>query len=549
MGGWWKADNSSYCGGPRYYMDCNATCQCDTGCGDGWGFCEPGCDGTNCGCGPDGCDSYRHRLLPVPLRPVQPGRRLHRPDRLPGGGLRPALGGRSHLHHRQRRGRRHRRAERGVLDAGPPSPPPPRAPPRSPTARSVGMAPSADGAGYARGDRRSASCSPTGTSPNDGDESAAVAGPSRSWAWPATPGGGYYLVASDGGIFSFGGAPFFGSMGGQPLNQPMVGMAATAIGQRLLDGGRRRRHLLLRRRPVLRLDGRASRSTSPSWAWPPPPPASGYWWWPPTAASSPSATPSSTAPWAGQPLNQPIVGMAATPTGPRLLVRGLRRRHLLLRRRPVLRLDGRPARSTSPSWAWPRTPTDPGLLAGGRRTAASSPSTPPSSDRRPDGGRADRTDHRPKGSRDRLHRRPASVVAVAAAVRSTWSPCGLSMLSTITPFGERAKGHSYRATAAWFVRRRHRRGGHARARSWPCWPWPSGPCTSRRGRARVGRPGRRAAWPRRRTPASPGSGCPSTAGRSTSGGSTSTGPGSTAPASAGRSGPAWPPTSPPPPST
>ena len=26
MGGWWVADNSSYCGGPRYYMDCNATC-------------------------------------------------------------------------------------------------------------------------------------------------------------------------------------------------------------------------------------------------------------------------------------------------------------------------------------------------------------------------------------------------------------------------------------------------------------------------------------------------------------------------------------------
>ena len=52
-----------------------------------------------------------HRLLPVPLRPVQPGCRLHRPHRLPGGGLRPSLGGRSHLHHRHRRGRRHRRAE------------------------------------------------------------------------------------------------------------------------------------------------------------------------------------------------------------------------------------------------------------------------------------------------------------------------------------------------------------------------------------------------------------------------------------------------------
>ncbi len=45
----------------------------------------------------------------------------------------------------------------------------------------------------------------------------------------------------------------------------------------------------------------------------------------------------------------------------------------------------------------------------------------------------------------------AAAVAVAAAVRSTWSPCGLSMLSTITPFGERGKGHSYPATASWFV--------------------------------------------------------------------------------------------------
>jgi MFS family permease len=45
----------------------------------------------------------------------------------------------------------------------------------------------------------------------------------------------------------------------------------------------------------------------------------------------------------------------------------------------------------------------------------------------------------------------AVLVGVAAAVRSTWSPCGLSMLSTITPFGERAKGHRYAATATWFV--------------------------------------------------------------------------------------------------
>ena len=40
---------------------------------------------------------------------------------------------------------------------------------------------------------------------------------------PAT--GGYWLVASDGGIFSFD-APFLGSTGGIRLNQPIVGMAA-----------------------------------------------------------------------------------------------------------------------------------------------------------------------------------------------------------------------------------------------------------------------------------------------------------------------------------
>lgn len=45
----------------------------------------------------------------------------------------------------------------------------------------------------------------------------------------------------------------------------------------------------------------------------------------------------------------------------------------------------------------------------------------------------------------------ALACAVVAAARSTWSPCGLSMLSTITPFGERARGHRYPATAAWFV--------------------------------------------------------------------------------------------------
>jgi hypothetical protein len=43
--------------------------------------------------------------------------------------------------------------------------------------------------------------------------------------------GGYWLVAADGGIFSFGDAQFYGSTGGIHLNKPIVGMAATPDGK------------------------------------------------------------------------------------------------------------------------------------------------------------------------------------------------------------------------------------------------------------------------------------------------------------------------------
>ena len=146
-------------------------------------------------------------------------------------------------------------------------------------------------------------------------------------------GQGYWEVASDGGIFAFGDAGFYGSMGGTPLNQPVVGMAATPDGkgywevasdggifafgdagfdgsmggstaqpagrgdgrhpgrQGLLGGGLRRRNLRLRRRRVRRLDGGHTRSTGRWWGWRPPPTARATGRWPPTAASSPSATP------------------------------------------------------------------------------------------------------------------------------------------------------------------------------------------------------------------------------------------------------------------
>ncbi len=39
--------------------------------------------------------------------------------------------------------------------------------------------------------------------------------------------GGYYEVAADGGVFTFGGARFFGSMAGRHLNSPIVGIIPT----------------------------------------------------------------------------------------------------------------------------------------------------------------------------------------------------------------------------------------------------------------------------------------------------------------------------------
>ena len=114
----------------------------------------------------------------------------------------------------------------------------------------------------------------------------------------ATPDGkGYWQVAADGGIFAFGDANFYGSMGGQHLNAGMVGMAATPDGKGYwlvaADGG----IFAYGDAELLRLHGRPApqrprgrhrraRRTAPATGSP------GR-----TAASSPSATPSSTVPW------------------------------------------------------------------------------------------------------------------------------------------------------------------------------------------------------------------------------------------------------------
>jgi hypothetical protein len=126
---------------------------------------------------------------------------------------------------------------------------------------------------------------------------------------------GYWLVASDGGIFSYGDARFFGSMGGRPLNKPIVGMAATAangggywlvasdggifsFGNAQFYGSTGSMHL---NRPIV---GMAST-----------PDGAGYW----LVASDGGIFAYGDAQFygstGGMPLNSPIVGMASGPGG------------------------------------------------------------------------------------------------------------------------------------------------------------------------------------------------------------------------------------------
>jgi hypothetical protein len=45
----------------------------------------------------------------------------------------------------------------------------------------------------------------------------------------------------------------------------------------------------------------------------------------------------------------------------------------------------------------------------------------------------------------------ACLLAVVGALRATWSPCGQSMLASLTPVGERSRGFSWRVTAGAYA--------------------------------------------------------------------------------------------------
>jgi hypothetical protein len=298
MGGWWLADNSSYCGGPRYYMDCNATCSCDSGCSSG--FCDPGCDGTECGCGPNGCDSFLTGCLQ--FRYGQCNQNIACVGRIvcrvvacvPPWQVDPSCTTAVAV-------------DNGTAEQNEPCWTP--APPSVPVA---GMAASATGKGYgvltifgklfAYGDF-----------PADGDASGLQLD-APMVALATCPTGGYFMAASDGGIFDYGGAQFYGSTGGQTLNAKIVGMAATrsgkgywlvaadggifAYGDALFFGSMGGQHL---NKPVVGMT--------------PTPTGKGYW----LVASDGGIFAYGDALFfgstGGQHLNKPVVGMAATATG------------------------------------------------------------------------------------------------------------------------------------------------------------------------------------------------------------------------------------------
>jgi len=165
MAGWWKADRTSYCAGPRYYMDCNGVCSCS--CGSG--FCT-GCDGLTCSCANGncnlrkaGCTAFRYGQCHQELACIG-------------------------------------RIKCRVVTCTPPWQ-------IDPTCSTVSAT-----------DNNTAS-----------HNAACLLAPPAVGMAAAPDGKGYWIVSSDGAVKNFGSAEFHGSMEGQPLNKPIVAIAADAL--------------------------------------------------------------------------------------------------------------------------------------------------------------------------------------------------------------------------------------------------------------------------------------------------------------------------------
>jgi hypothetical protein len=130
----------------------------------------------------------------------------------------------------------------------------------------------------------------------------------------APKGDGYWLVASDGGIFSYGTAAFLGSTGAMKLNQPIVGMAPTPSGKGYYlvasDGG-----IFTFGDAVFRGSTGAMKLNKAILGMATTPDGGGYW----LTASDGGIFAFGNAAFAGSTggieLNQPVTSMASTPSG------------------------------------------------------------------------------------------------------------------------------------------------------------------------------------------------------------------------------------------
>jgi hypothetical protein len=110
-----------------------------------------------------------------------------------------------------------------------PGQPPAAATPIVEAARFAGIAP-ASGNGYWLVERVGGVFSYGGAPFHGSMGGKPLAGPTVAIATTPTR-AGYWLAATDGGVFAFGDAAFAGSMGGKALNAPVVGIAATPSGK------------------------------------------------------------------------------------------------------------------------------------------------------------------------------------------------------------------------------------------------------------------------------------------------------------------------------
>jgi hypothetical protein len=176
-GGWWKADGSAFCSGPRYYIDCMAECSCGCGGGTYEHFCPPGCDGLSCGCADGdcglraaGCVTFRYGQCHTEIACT--GRIACRVVTCTPAYLVDNSCGTNSF------------TDEATADQNQPCLQSPPA-----VVREFGLA-----------------TAPLGRS-------------------------GYWMCGLDGGVFTFDGAPFFGSAAGEPLAGPVVAMASTPTGR------------------------------------------------------------------------------------------------------------------------------------------------------------------------------------------------------------------------------------------------------------------------------------------------------------------------------